>query len=404
MSQCGEAKPRLYSGWIPVVSGNMSFSSIGRTAPLRGCAVVNEVDRNSGSQSIVIWAKKDSNDGWLWTPVRTAISDKTFEFWYLVHLNSVPEGNRRRGRLEGWIALTPNGHEAPLRALANKLKGTSPPDATVSCEETSMLSGAHWGKVVVHRNGQCDLELSMRHADREEADRIANQFFIFLKDAGHNHYHHREADSITSAHSRDEESSDWTAETLFGLHRAIVSARKYRSQKRLREAMGISAYAEAFEQRVMLKAMPEGVTPTYSYAPVRLSIQMLFDEAKARTDRRLATAIFLASLSVAFVALLAGMNRAPGMSDYALPAGAVAFFGFLIQHPLASLLVVVCAVLVVLILMGGDHFASRLFRSISEKVLAGLAFLPQRLNGSVFLVTALTFFAAAATFVWKIVR
>lgn len=364
--------------------------------------MINEVDRKSRAQSIVIWAKKDSNDGWLWTPLRTVISNKTFEFWYLVHLSSVPENKRRRGRLEGWIALTPDERDPPLRAVAQMLKGASPPNAMASRDEVSALAGVHWAKVVIHRNGQCDLGFSTPYPDQAEADLIANQFFIFLKDASHNHYHHREADSITSAHACDAEESDWTAETLFGLHRAIVSARKYRSQKRLREALGISAYAEAFEQRVMSKAMPEGVTPTYSYAPVRLSIQMLFDEAKARTDRRLATAIFLASLSVAFVALIAGMTRAPGMSPYALPAGAVAFFGFLIEHPLASLLVAVCAVLVALILMGGDHFASRFFRTISEQVLAGLAFLPQRFNGSVFLLAALTLFAAAAFVVWKI--
>lgn len=78
---------------------------------------------------------------------------------------------------------------------------------------------------------------------------MASQAYYFVKDAGHRHYHHNHKQDnalpIMAASASDDES--WRRETMWSLVRAVLNSRRKPKIDDLCRAMGISAYASAFQ-------------------------------------------------------------------------------------------------------------------------------------------------------------
>lgn len=357
MSQSADIEEIKVTGWIPVVSGNMSFTEIGKTRESRRFEVLNEVAPAGLGQTILIFGKKSLSDGWLPPWLRRRLESIEARFYFLLVLRSVPKNSRSREVLEGAIALSIN--ESILKAARNAIVSNIHEADTDLSKLVSGDSFAYDAKVRVTRDGRCDIAMSNRHTT-ENALEIARQFFIFIKDVAHHHYHHGKSDSITYAHMNDDD-MEWRKETLYSLHRAMVSARRYVSQQRLRSALGISAYAETFESGFLAEGkLPKGMSfSRYSYEPIQRSIASLVADVQQRTDRRLSNVIVATSVILAFVALIIAAKDISGVKNAEWPGWVLLSMTLAIEHTGAAIVIAAAVLVAALTFAGQDNVLNR---------------------------------------------
>jgi hypothetical protein len=149
------------TGWIPVVSGNMSFKELGTTRFCQKYRVVNEIDPNTNIQTIVIAGQKNLNDGWLPSPVRQSLEGLIVRFYFLLVLRSEAERGRPRSKLTGFIAISVD--QGILRLIEqianNNIHATELLETAALLEHDARAYGAG---VSVQRDGRCDLLLPNR--------------------------------------------------------------------------------------------------------------------------------------------------------------------------------------------------------------------------------------------------
>lgn len=101
-----------------------------------------------------------------------------------------------------------------------------------------------------------DLDVAPPTAEeREAASPIAPQVYYFIKDMLHAHYHHhKKSDQLlpltrlsSAPHSVEDDETAWRYATLRGLVRVVVELRQGRSLDGHKRAIGIIAYAKAFQ-------------------------------------------------------------------------------------------------------------------------------------------------------------
>lgn len=117
---------------------------------------------------------------------------------------------------------------------------------------------------------------------QEECLSIAEQSFFVLRDLTHQHYHHdKSSDLLTTvtpwSETKDE---DWRRETQYGLMRMAIALRRTDTAQSYREALGVVAYADAFQKHLCgWYSTPSGMAASsavrfqYDFAALRASIE-----------------------------------------------------------------------------------------------------------------------------------
>lgn len=79
---------------------------------------------------------------------------------------------------------------------------------------------------------------------------LANQFFFFLKDLAHRHYHHNHIADRTGVTYPEEDDEQWRRETAYSLTRMTLQARRRNNIHKYKNALGMLAYADTFQKHI----------------------------------------------------------------------------------------------------------------------------------------------------------
>lgn len=106
----------------------------------------------------------------------------------------------------------------------------------------------------------------------------ARQCFFFIRDLAHRHYHHdAHSDLLTTTYAWSLETDEhWRRETQYGLVRLAISERRRDTAETFKRALGIIAYAEAFQKHLC------GWVSQFDAQPMRSSLAFAYDFASLR--------------------------------------------------------------------------------------------------------------------------
>lgn len=108
----------------------------------------------------------------------------------------------------------------------------------------------------------------------------ARQCFFFMRDLAHRHYHHDpHSDLLTTTYAWSLENDEhWRRETQYGLVRLAIAERRRDTAETFKRALGIIAYAEAFQKHLC------GWAARFDAPPVRSSLAFAYDFASLRAS------------------------------------------------------------------------------------------------------------------------
>ena len=250
-----------YCGWIPSVTGHLSFSAVGESSyPNRSiCA-------RSG-RSVFFFQKRDLLD--IVAPFAYETPIGAFFQEFIANYAVGVSGNfafvffgelaADRQSLRASVLLIPGKNNRPL------LKETK--RKVYEWQDAELANLTEWSnffdklrnsscascEVAMYRSGKAALQVSLNgeaNPDKELEALVANQFFYFLKDNAHVHQHHDPThDAITTVTELCREDDDaWILSTQHSLYRAVIRYKRFRNEKALFRASGILAYAQSFEK------------------------------------------------------------------------------------------------------------------------------------------------------------
>jgi hypothetical protein len=272
-----------FVGWIPNVSGHLSFSHCGISNAPSACFTFNV---EAGTHRLIFCAQKRVLfDGLISVPYFRFLfqNDPTYLFVLICH-SEATKGDRL-GQLVGDVYVLPISHwRAPIPGrttlLRDEVEGAIDTLDAESITRTDVnrikaefdrlrgvLDMTSSYKVTVHieRNGMARLSNvtalqsvralnSIHSTGREVRDGLeseadmsfaANQAYFFLKDIFHTHKHHdAKSDTIIAAHREDQEYT-WIREAHYRLHRKIVTLRRSPDIRSYYDALGLMSYVSA---------------------------------------------------------------------------------------------------------------------------------------------------------------
>lgn len=354
---------RSWAGWVPNVSGHLSFSTL---AAGRGRHTYNHVGAD-GRRSLMVRSRRSAQDfplpGVLVGAVRRSV---TLDYVLVARSTRataarlegdvVRERVEENGALSGIIAVLPaaggrTGRSARADLLAeldalmrtgaaSSASGLPDPtarDAADALVRGQAATGLNIVRFALFRSGEARVWL---HDDeflgRPAAAAVPTvpeliamegmplQAYLFLKDVIHKHYHHQaHSDQLlvpervdTAAPDARAEDANWRVATLRGLARVVTEYRQAKSATSNKQALGVLAYADAFQSLLArlvrpadlgrpVELLPDAVV--YDFAHTRSSLETL--DSIAEADRGLLFQLIgvLVGVFLSAAALWAGM-------------------------------------------------------------------------------------------------
>ncbi|KQN07149.1 hypothetical protein ASE85_18990 [Sphingobium sp. Leaf26] len=356
---------RSYAGWVPNVGSHLSFSMIGAG---RGIDVSRFSHAYSSPVGRVVCAlaKRTTDDFLIPKRLKRLLDPTVAQHWLLTGRSipvQTPAGvNDRKvttddgteivenkvttifddqGMLSGKIHVIPHNpdrmsrlcEEALLIFLRNDFKDCKPDGKEalekfidrVDVDVHFLFADSVSLNFALMRTGEVRLWFSEKLADYEEGDHevIARQAYYFIKDMVHLHVHHEPAsDQITpltrfdagTEKTRERDEEDWRRQTMWSLSREAEKLGQRKRLDRLRDSLGIIAYADAFQMTLMPYIRDpkdvEGFVPKasaygFDFKHIRESTRVQVDQL---ASTRGATAPFLAACVAGSIAVLAMLN------------------------------------------------------------------------------------------------
>ncbi len=308
-----------FAAWVPNVSGHMSFSAVGiqlvgrsscynnlngrfpndslyvlagHTRPNRDTSAIlrfigrflgpslRKISGSSGYKSFLDrWIPEGLSQEFFL--VASPIPTLTPYFDQEHDLQHRPD---ERGGLEGTVFVLAQETEQPYRsAQVNQLKdirrsiqvlnGLSSAEevkrrVAAVRQQISSISDAHVN-FTLYRTGECRLRMAGSKIDMcaEDTSLLVKHAYYFVRDCAHRHYHHADSDDrLLPAVALDSDTEDpevvWRREVLWAISRTIGEYRRSRSMSQRRQALGITAYADAFQATLArIRRTPDGPEP-----------------------------------------------------------------------------------------------------------------------------------------------
>jgi len=155
---------------------------------------------------------------------------------------------------------------------------------------------------------------------REFTASLIRQIYYFLKESAHNHYHHKpEQDNILPLERYSaEDDHHWRRQTLWALTRAVLEKRRSRQLQWQKRALGVLAYADAFQRNLAGSRRATGdfrresssrTVANYDFEHVKLSLSATHDVNDwNETSSRWRSGIFV-TVALAMSAFLISLNE-----------------------------------------------------------------------------------------------
>jgi hypothetical protein len=325
--------PYSFVGWVPNVSGHLSFGLI---CPSGSANVLNHRNDDTGERSIVLHGRRSAADfplpgSWIGVLRRSATLDyviaartatATTPYFEACGLKEQAEAN---GVLTGAVYVLPRDSDSAAKAKRTQFLGEIDEaiGLAISAEDPVAVADAralpetvrdraalvrpdiacHKVSFALFRTGELriwfDLDtflgrdtLASPATDPElyAAEILPAQIYFCLKDFTHRHYHHdAETDQLLDLHrvpsgGGTAEDTAWRIDTLRGLAKVVVELRHSDAPTSNKKALGVLAYADAFQSllaRIKRQDRAESAMVAhsdvilYDFGQVRASIEAL---------------------------------------------------------------------------------------------------------------------------------
>jgi hypothetical protein len=337
-----------FRGWIPTVSGALSFSVFGETRHPSRAVVANVADDRI--RYVAVYQFRDAAD--VLVPFRSILSpflfgiDGRIWFAFLAHTEHVTGKHQYHlvGRafmftdLTRWKREVRPGLEGFQRHLRNFLfhdhvnLGNYASSQYANITDLCTRTCSFFADVKIRRSGTTDLSFPFplevgRGAPVLPSDPVklshivkilASQLFFFLKDIGHRHQHHQETtDQIVLLYEVQGGDDDtWRNNTLFSIYRKVIQIKRDPHISTFSDALGLIAYAESFA-KISHDENRDGTQPVYfgketsdSIKATQARVERQARERQRQLDIFRNTTIAVAGVLFSFMGLLKLSNYA----------------------------------------------------------------------------------------------
>jgi hypothetical protein len=262
-----------YRSWIPTVTGQLSFSVIGRTDWPSKCVSIASYSREQCA-AIYIQERYTHDFSFPFVGLNDRILDKLFRNFGLVGLDSysgrhyfvciVDEPIRTNPEdlsgIKGRILCVPHyaGSKESIKRAMKSVAAAAPIQKRIENLERELqgLSLIEC-QFILYRTGEFLLEASSTNSNIDfEAlpdkalDWYAAQAFYFMRDISHNHQHHQASSDLIIRLHKDSDS--WARDVYYDMFRNIIHFKRIRTDFYITNASGLVAYSETF-RNIFLK-------------------------------------------------------------------------------------------------------------------------------------------------------
>lgn len=250
----------LRRGWIPTVTGNLSFSAIGNSSsPKRLVSTFREI---SETQYVIVIMRRRTSDA-LFGIVGDLLNwiagrDGWFTFYAIGKAEKGSSENGFHNKIKFVCCAIPDKYKARSQVITENVQSQLSVDydfirthewVDQQARTLSIEAGIPPVAAIVERSGACTVAVPNERQD-QELETLLKQTYFFLRDAAHTHQHHeKKSDSILSVYpDTDDVGRTWNVRVLFALHRWIIQQKRRKDQIGAIRSSGILAYAEVFRE------------------------------------------------------------------------------------------------------------------------------------------------------------
>lgn len=243
-----------YTGWIPTITGHLSFTTIATGSFPTRCWRRDDgkrflaVQRRDLLDVLVPYADSLEVMSFFREKIANLVVGISGRFWYILDAQETCDGEG----LTGVVHMVPQAKNKSYVAKLKKFFAAGRDDSDIS-SIVSLSSSVSCYSVsfTIERKGKVCLSPLGTDCGSELDKLLANQVFYFLKDISHVHQHHHPSHDAITQISRIAGAVDaqaWIAKTQFDLYRAIIRFKRFKNEKALFRAAGILAYAQSFDR------------------------------------------------------------------------------------------------------------------------------------------------------------
>jgi hypothetical protein len=343
--------PATFFGWIPTVSGALSFSAFGDTSHPPRAISANRADRNT--RYFVCYRARDCSD--ILIPFRSKLGPWFFnlsgKLWF-VCIGKCETRNGTQETMEGQVLifhdrdLWRNNVGNIVRSAQDLLKGYRygnhpniqnyfEPTFVELVDQLPALSAFN-ASFTITRVGFTTLQLAdkmeLHHTAPSLPDAqpardhvkhiLAAQLFFFLRDIGHRHQHHDPyTDTIVDLWPEAKDPFYWKLQTLFSLYRKVISYKRIKSPNSFTASLGVCAYADTFRALIEEHATPAQLArmPHFHSENVRNSIHAVDYEMNRRREIVISSSAITRELILTSIALVIAIVGVFQIVDSKLP-------------------------------------------------------------------------------------
>ena len=373
-----------YVGWIPTITGNLSFSSIGQGAYPSPCHRASYIDVESGARYTIVAQRRRTSDSQVILDLFGDIIDHMrnrqgyFNFFSVFVCMPDDDFNTNRGMCYAIAGKRMPNAESIVDSIAkvesldefrtkmkelygildrsivapssNRLGENESPNGLGNDDgllkkglEKDIYTG-FCAPVEMRRDGRLTILFGEENGSSlsengDQADDLASQMFYFLRDITHNHQHHESSsDTIIDIFECSKVENRWKKETQYALYRSVISFRRAGTVSHLIRSLGIIAYARAFQR---LHVGQGEMLPNYFSGPAEMSSRSAIDLINSKRKPTIFALIdqtykYFLPLFIIFLAVLSGVFVMSGGRDerLALPGEYLSAIEAYVSNPI----------------------------------------------------------------------
>lgn len=266
-----------YKGWVPTITGRLSFSKIGTGDFPRKPKTWRET-LPSERRIVVMQSRLTSDANLIFQPLSKLLNiafDEcgSFEFVLIARSNH----HEKYEYISGFVLIF---KEDKKRLLSKALEGICSHDLFQKVSNFSQFDPICKSEFRLSRNGK--IVISTDLSDDEEAI-VSPQIYFFIRDVVHKHQHHEDTSDTILEVYKDDAEFVWKRETQYALFRYIIESKRGKKAETFIRALGVSAYAESFSF-LHLSTEDKQAIGEYLFMPTKHSLEAGMLEAERREN------------------------------------------------------------------------------------------------------------------------
>lgn len=297
-----------YRGWIPTITGNLSFSIIA-TGKSPKKEFKSYFNKGQSKFTVVVQKRMTSDALFLYDFFKR--NERVFYFLFL----GISSEDDQFKSTSGKVYIVNKSDYWKLQYLLQNIRLSEDANRYKSefsrlvcilndkCEKHEILSAGF----KIQRDGQIDIGTTENCSERSSV--ISSQIFYFIRDISHTHQHHQKSsDTILKLYEYTETPAPkklkWKRETLYALYRWVIQQKRSQNEEAVQQCLGVLAYASSFEKLHIqtLSKKNRAALPSYNRKATIDSLNAQLDKVKDKKEGFL-SAIFTKTLPILAIVL-----------------------------------------------------------------------------------------------------